>query len=110
MELSIYGCTSLVELCRFFLIYTQSLGLLELGISQSQGRYLHAEQYKHNKCTQTSMPPKRFDPLIPVFERAKTVHALDRATTGISNGTHRHREEKFEPEYIRFMNGNWNVL
>jgi hypothetical protein len=23
-----------------------------------------------------------FEPMIPVFERAKTVHALDRATTG----------------------------
>jgi hypothetical protein len=29
------------------------------------------------------MPRVGFEPTIPVFERAKTVHALDRATTGI---------------------------
>jgi hypothetical protein len=27
------------------------------------------------------MPPVEFEPTIPTFERAKTVHALDRATT-----------------------------
>jgi hypothetical protein len=37
-----------------------------------------------NKCTQTSMPRVRFETTIPVFERAKTVHALDRAATVIS--------------------------
>jgi hypothetical protein len=41
--LSIYGCTGLVDLARFFsfLIYTQSVGLLGRRISPSQGRYLH---------------------------------------------------------------------
>jgi hypothetical protein len=29
------------------------------------------------------MPQGGFEPTIPVFERAKTVHALDRASTGI---------------------------
>jgi hypothetical protein len=29
------------------------------------------------------MSQKRFEPTIPVFERAKTVHALDRAATVI---------------------------
>jgi hypothetical protein len=29
------------------------------------------------------MPQMGFEPTIPVFERAKTVHALDRATTVI---------------------------
>jgi hypothetical protein len=32
-----------------------------------------------NKRTQTSMPQVGFEPTIPVFERAKTIHALDRA-------------------------------
>jgi hypothetical protein len=31
-----------------------------------------------NKRTQTSMPQVGFEPTIPVFKRAKTVHALDR--------------------------------
>jgi hypothetical protein len=34
------------------------------------------------------MPPVGFDPTIPVLEQAKTVHALDRATTVIV-GKHR---------------------
>jgi hypothetical protein len=41
--LSIYGFISLVDLGRFFssLIYTQSVGLLGLGMSPSQDRYVH---------------------------------------------------------------------
>jgi hypothetical protein len=35
-------------------------------------------EYTH---TQTSMPRVGFEPAIPVFEQAKTVHALDRAAT-----------------------------
>jgi hypothetical protein len=52
---SIYGSTALVDLGRFFsfLIYTQSVGLLGLGISPSQGRYLHTEQHKHRINTHT---------------------------------------------------------
>jgi hypothetical protein len=38
-----------------------------------------------NKRTQTTMPSVRFEPTIPVFERAKTVHALDRAATVIGS-------------------------
>jgi hypothetical protein len=34
-----------------------------------------------NKRTQTSMPRVGFEPMTPVFERAKMVHALDRAAT-----------------------------
>jgi hypothetical protein len=39
----------------------------------------HTGQHKQNKRTQTSMPQVGFEPTIPVFERAKTAHALDRA-------------------------------
>jgi hypothetical protein len=35
----------------------------------------------HNKCTQASMPRVRFEPMAPVFERLKTVHASGRAVT-----------------------------
>jgi hypothetical protein len=63
-----------------FLIYTQPVELLGRGISPSQGSYLHTEQHKQNKCTQTFMPQVGFEPIIPVFERA-SVHALDRAAT-----------------------------
>jgi hypothetical protein len=43
----------------------------------------HKGQHKQNKRTQTSMPQVRFEPTIPVFVRAKTVPALDRAATVI---------------------------
>jgi hypothetical protein len=56
-NLSIYNSTALVDLDRFFsfFIYTQTVGHLGREISPSQGRYLHTEQHKQNKRTQTSM-------------------------------------------------------
>jgi hypothetical protein len=62
-------------------MHIQSVGVLGWGISPSQGRYLHTEQHKQNKNTQTSMPRVGVEPTIKVFERAKTVHALDCAAT-----------------------------
>jgi hypothetical protein len=43
----------------------------------------HKTTQIQNKRTQTSMPRVGFQPTIPVFERAKTDHALDRAVTAI---------------------------
>jgi hypothetical protein len=43
----------------------------------------HRTTQIQNKCTQTSMPWVGFEPTIPVFERAKTVHASDDAATVI---------------------------
>jgi hypothetical protein len=43
----------------------------------------HRATQTQNKRTQTSMPRVGFEPTIPVFEWAKTVHALDRASTVI---------------------------
>jgi hypothetical protein len=43
----------------------------------------HRTTQTHNKRTQTSMPRLGLEPTIPAFERAKTVHALDRAATVI---------------------------
>jgi hypothetical protein len=40
---------------------------------------------KRNKRTWTSMPPVGFEPTIPVFKRAKTVHDLDHAATVIGS-------------------------
>jgi hypothetical protein len=55
-------------------------GLRGRGISPSQGRYLTQSQNK-----QTSMPRVGIETTIPVFERAKTVYALDRAATVIGH-------------------------
>jgi hypothetical protein len=83
---TIHGSTAFVDLGRFFgfLMYTQSVGLLKMG-DQPVARSLptHRTTETQNKCRQTSMPGVGFENTIPVFERAKTFHTLDRATTGI---------------------------
>jgi hypothetical protein len=58
-----------------------------LGGDQPVGKQLpsHRTAETQNKRTQTTMPRVRFDPTIPVFERTKTDHALDRAATVIVN-------------------------
>jgi hypothetical protein len=73
----------LVDLGRFFnfLIHTQSVGLLGREINPPQGRYLHVEQHPHTDIHASSGIPTHD----PMFERAKTVHALDRAATVISS-------------------------
>jgi hypothetical protein len=63
--------------------FTQTVGLLGRGISPLQGRYLHTEQHKHrinahrHPCLKWESNPHS------VFDRARTVHALDRAATVI---------------------------
>jgi hypothetical protein len=47
----------------------------------------HRTTQTQNKRTQTSMRQVRFEPTIPVFERAKAVYALDRAATVIRKGS-----------------------
>jgi hypothetical protein len=71
-----------LELDRFFssLIYAQSVGFLGRGISPLLGRYLHTEQ------TDTDIHASSgFEPTIPAFQRAKTIHALDCAATVIGS-------------------------
>jgi hypothetical protein len=45
----------------------------------------HRIAQTQSKRTQTSMPQVGFEPTIPVFERAKTIHALDPAAIVIGN-------------------------
>jgi hypothetical protein len=42
---------------------------------------IHRTTRTKDKRTQTFMPRVEFEPTIPVFERAKIVHALDSAAT-----------------------------
>jgi hypothetical protein len=65
-----------------FLNLRQSVGPLGRGISLSQGRYLTEKQNKHK---QTFMPWVGFEPTIPVLERKKIFHALDRPATVIGS-------------------------
>jgi hypothetical protein len=68
-----------------FVIYTQSVGRTPWTGDQSVARPLptHRTTQTHNKRTQTSVPRVGFEHTIPVFERAKTVYASDRAATVI---------------------------
>jgi hypothetical protein len=43
----------------------------------------HRITQTQNERTQTSMPLVGFEPTIPAFDQAKTVHDLDRAATVI---------------------------
>jgi hypothetical protein len=52
LYISIYGSTALCWALAAFSVswsFTQSVGLLERGISPSQGHYLHTEQHKHRR-------------------------------------------------------------
>jgi hypothetical protein len=76
----LHGSTALVDLDHFFsfLIYTQSVGLLERGIKPvARPLPTHRTTQTQNECTQTSIPRVVFEPTTPAFERAKTDHALD---------------------------------
>jgi hypothetical protein len=54
----------------------------------------HRTTQTQNKRTQTSMPRVVFEPTIPAFERAKTIHALDRAATVIGSRMIYHSKSK----------------
>jgi hypothetical protein len=118
----VYSCYSHLEhkapVKRFvllqFLNLRHSIGLLGQVISPSQGRYLTQTENKHK---QTSMPRVGFEPTIPVFERAKTVHALDRAATVIGlqlcSSLNMTRTENFERWNLRifiYMSFSGNLL
>jgi hypothetical protein len=84
--LFIYGSTSLVDIgsfFRFLILYTA--GRTHCTGDQPVARPLsaHRTAKTKNNRTQTSMPQTGFEPTTPVFQRKKSVHALDRAVTMI---------------------------
>jgi hypothetical protein len=68
-------------LLQFPNLYTQLVGPLGRGISTPQSRCLHTEQHKH-RINATDIHALGWI-RTPAFERAKTLHALDRASTMI---------------------------
>jgi hypothetical protein len=82
LKLSIYvSIVLLLDLGRFFsflILYT--VGRTSWTGDQPVARPLptHRTTQTQNKRTETSMPWMGFEPTIPAFERAKTVHAWDR--------------------------------
>jgi hypothetical protein len=67
----------------FFIFYTVSRTPLTGDQPIPRPLPAHRTTQTQTKRTQTLMPRVGFEPKIPVFERAKTVHAIDRATTVI---------------------------
>jgi hypothetical protein len=67
----------------FLILYT--VGRASLMGDQPVSKLLstHRTTQRQNKCSQTSMPRVEFESTIPVFQRTKTIHALDRAATVI---------------------------
>jgi hypothetical protein len=72
----------------FLILYT--FGRIPWTGDQPVARPLSIYRTKQtqNNQKQTSMPRKGFEPTNPVFERAKTVHSLDRAATVIGISEH----------------------
>jgi hypothetical protein len=88
--LFIYGSTAICYLGRLFsflILYT--VGRTPWTGDQPVARQLptHRTTQTQNKCTRTFMPQVGFETTIAAFERAKTVHALDRAATVIGGLT-----------------------
>jgi hypothetical protein len=87
--LFIYDSTVLLlDIGRFFsflILYT--VGRTPWTVDQPITRPLptHRTTHKKNKRTETSMPRVGFEPMILVFEREKTIHALDRMATVIGS-------------------------
>jgi hypothetical protein len=58
-------------------------------ISPSQGRYLYREKDKHRMNEHSDIHVSSgFEPTIPAFGQAKTVHSLDSAATVIGKSKH----------------------
>jgi hypothetical protein len=86
LELSLCVYSSLLDLAHFFtFLFLYTVGRTPWTGDQPVARPLptHRAAQTQNKRTQTSTSGVGFEPMIPVFERAKTVHALDRAATVI---------------------------
>jgi hypothetical protein len=67
----------------FFIFYTVSRTPSSGDQSVARPLPAHRTAQTQKKRTQTPMPKMGFKPTIPVFERAKTIHALDREATVI---------------------------
>jgi hypothetical protein len=86
LHISIYGSAALVDVgCFFSFLTLYTVGMTPWKGDQPVLRPLptYRTTQSYNKRTQTSMPRVGFEPTTPVFERAKVIHALDRAATVI---------------------------
>jgi hypothetical protein len=98
----------LLDLGRFYfsflIFYTVGRTPWTGDLSVARPLPTHRATQTQNKSTQTSMTQMRFEPTIPVFEWAKTVHALDRAAAVIFGG------DTIENVLAYRRHINWNSL
>jgi hypothetical protein len=97
--LSIYSPCGPWQLFQFLNLYT--VGRTPWTGDQPVSRPLptHRATQTQDESTQTSMPRVGFEPMISVFVRGKTVHALDRVATVI--GTFIPQDPKKQFEYLK---------
>jgi hypothetical protein len=84
--LPIFGCTALCwALVAFQFFNPKTVGRTLWTGDEPVLRPLprHRTTQTQNESKQISVPRVGFEPMIPLFERAKTVHVLDRAVTVI---------------------------
>jgi hypothetical protein len=83
LSLWLYSPLNLGRFFSFLILYT--VGRTPWTGDQPVARPLPTQRttQTQNKSTQTTMSRMGFEPTIPVFERANTIHALDRAATVI---------------------------
>jgi hypothetical protein len=79
----LYGPYGLWRLVQFLKLYTVGRTLWTGDQPVVRPLPTHRTTQTRNQRTETSMPRVEFEPTIPMFERAKTGHALDRAATVI---------------------------
>jgi hypothetical protein len=72
-----------VDLGRFFSFLIYTVSRTPWAGDQPIARPLPTHRATQTEYKHTSMPRVGFEPMIPVFEQAKTVHALDCAATVI---------------------------
>jgi hypothetical protein len=82
-SLSLYGRLDLGRIFSVLILYTVSMIPSAGDQPVAWPLRTHRITQTQNKHTQTSMPRVAFEPTTPVFERAKTVYALDGAATVI---------------------------
>jgi hypothetical protein len=103
--LSIYGSTALLfDHCRFFIFSIFcTVDRTPRTRDQPVARQIptHETTQTQNKRTQTSIPRVGFEPTIPAFERAKTVHALGSAATMVGS-------VQFTIIFFNLYSGGWN--
>jgi hypothetical protein len=83
-----FFCWTLTAFFSFLILYTVCRTPWKEDQSVARPLPTHRTAQTQNKRTQTSMPQVGFEPTIPVFERAKMVHALDRLVTVIGSPLH----------------------